>query len=334
MWAEIQADSSGPAPDTRQVYWHHVNHQGTTEVITDKDGTIVWDTRLSVYGSVLTANGSKSFTPTYTGKDLDSDTGLYYFNFRWYDSELGRFISEDPARDGINWYGYCGANPMMFTDPWGLLIWPVLERKAQKQRQKSTKGTTLGNNPKGSEWNVYHYGCFLTALTNIMNSFKTDKNKVYTPESVHVNKSNEVKNAFDSGNGLLKDPLEILNQNSIIKKLNLHYETINEEEKIPEAIQKYADDKEKGYFLIGVEKPSWGGSHFFNIVSAPDEDGYVLTYDPYKKEGISPYVKKKMSDMISLRVIYDDKPWIEQVQSMEVKDRPPEKGEIIMEAAK
>ena len=39
----------------------------------------------------------------YTGKKIDRDTGLYYFNARWYDPQLGRFITEDPIKDGVNW---------------------------------------------------------------------------------------------------------------------------------------------------------------------------------------------------------------------------------------
>ena len=56
----------------------------------------------------------------YTGKDLNEDTGLYYFNARWYDANTGRFISEDPARDGAAWYVYCSNNPLKFTDPTGM----------------------------------------------------------------------------------------------------------------------------------------------------------------------------------------------------------------------
>jgi RHS repeat-associated protein len=30
-----------------------------------------------------------------------------YFGARWYDPEIGRFISHDPEEDGENWYSYC-----------------------------------------------------------------------------------------------------------------------------------------------------------------------------------------------------------------------------------
>jgi hypothetical protein len=45
---------------------------------------------------------------------------LYYLRARYYDPSIGRFMSEDPAQDGLNWYVYCGNNPVMFVDPMGL----------------------------------------------------------------------------------------------------------------------------------------------------------------------------------------------------------------------
>ncbi|MCP4147566.1 MAG: RHS repeat-associated core domain-containing protein, partial [bacterium] len=56
----------------------------------------------------------------YTSKKIDPDTGLYYFNARWYDASLGKFITEDPIKDGVNWYVYCSNNPLNRTDPTGL----------------------------------------------------------------------------------------------------------------------------------------------------------------------------------------------------------------------
>ena len=47
--------------------------------------------------------------------------GLYYYNARWYDADTGRFISEDPARDGANRYVYTANNPLKFVDPSGMI---------------------------------------------------------------------------------------------------------------------------------------------------------------------------------------------------------------------
>jgi RHS repeat-associated protein len=53
----------------------------------------------------------------FTGKELDKD--LYYFNARYYDSNLGKFTSVDPVRDN-HAYSYVNNNPMNFVDPTGM----------------------------------------------------------------------------------------------------------------------------------------------------------------------------------------------------------------------
>ena len=55
----------------------------------------------------------------YCGEYLDDETGLIYLRARYYDSKTGRFISEDPARDGANWFAYCDNNPIERIDPSG-----------------------------------------------------------------------------------------------------------------------------------------------------------------------------------------------------------------------
>lgn len=72
--------------------------------------------------------GSLHETPRFTGKPLDSK-GLYYFNARYYNPTIGRFISADPARQGLNWYVYCNNNPLMYVDPDGLDYDPALAVK-------------------------------------------------------------------------------------------------------------------------------------------------------------------------------------------------------------
>jgi RHS repeat-associated protein len=72
----------------------------------------------------LNQNGTTTFTASFTGKMYDAEAGMYYFNARWYDSEIGRFITQDPIRDGLNWWNYCNGNPLSFID------WNGLEQSA------------------------------------------------------------------------------------------------------------------------------------------------------------------------------------------------------------
>ena len=56
----------------------------------------------------------------FTGYQTENIAGMYYAQARYYKPQVGRFISEDPIRDQLNWYGYCANNPLKFFDPLGL----------------------------------------------------------------------------------------------------------------------------------------------------------------------------------------------------------------------
>ena len=54
------------------------------------------------------------------GEGVYEESGMIYLRNRYYDPQTGRFITEDPAKDGTNWYVYCSNNPVMFVDSSGL----------------------------------------------------------------------------------------------------------------------------------------------------------------------------------------------------------------------
>ena len=70
------------------------------------------------FGNVMIGEIKDSFG--YCGEYRDDESGLIYLRNRYYDSATGRFITEDPAKDGVNWYSYCAGNPVIMVDPWGL----------------------------------------------------------------------------------------------------------------------------------------------------------------------------------------------------------------------
>ncbi len=55
------------------------------------------------------------------GCQTDADTGIVLMGHRYYDSRIGRFLTQDPAKAGGNWYSYAGNNPVNKTDPSGLV---------------------------------------------------------------------------------------------------------------------------------------------------------------------------------------------------------------------
>ena len=76
------------------------------------------------------------------------DTNLNYFGARYCDAEIGRFISEDPAKDGLNWYGYCNNNPLKFVDPTGL--------SSKEVTQRIETSTVEMNKEQYLKWNKYY----------------------------------------------------------------------------------------------------------------------------------------------------------------------------------
>jgi len=74
------------------------------------------------FGCIEQANESVSQPLRFTGREYEPETGLYYYRARYYDPELGRFLSEDPIglAGGINLYAYVGNDPVNARDPYGL----------------------------------------------------------------------------------------------------------------------------------------------------------------------------------------------------------------------
>jgi RHS repeat-associated protein len=76
--------------------------------------TYVYD----AFGNTTASTGALVNSFQYTGRDYDPETGLHYYRARYYDSNVGRFISEDSARVEVDlsWYEYAGNNPTNYVD--------------------------------------------------------------------------------------------------------------------------------------------------------------------------------------------------------------------------
>ncbi|NLW46989.1 MAG: hypothetical protein GXY86_06600 [Firmicutes bacterium] len=120
-----RVDGNLDNPGQTKKYFYHTDHLGSTVAVTDEAGQTVWTGEYTPFGGKHSVAGEMAKAAKFTGKDLDEDIGLYYFNARWYDQEIGRFISEDPIQFGLNWYTYGSNNPLSRIDPSGLADAPV-----------------------------------------------------------------------------------------------------------------------------------------------------------------------------------------------------------------
>ena len=95
---------------------------GSSSYITDREGRITQHTEYIAFGEVLFEEHSTSRTMPYlfNGKELDSETGLYYYGARYYDPKVSIFLNVDPlAEKTMTPYAYTNNNPIMLVDPTG-----------------------------------------------------------------------------------------------------------------------------------------------------------------------------------------------------------------------
>ena len=109
--------------DNDAEYYYHRDGLGSVVALSDSNGDTVQTYEYSIYGQVAAEDPNFLTNPyLFTGRRFDIETGLYYYRARYYNPYIGRFLQTDPVGydNGINWYVYCGNNPLGRTDPSGL----------------------------------------------------------------------------------------------------------------------------------------------------------------------------------------------------------------------
>ena len=112
-----------------KINYHHADHLSGTNMETDETGKVIEAVDYYPFGSIRLdeTTGTYKNPHKFTGKELDADTGLYYYSARYYNPAIGRFISQDPwgkldnkDPQSFNKYSYAKNNPFKFIDPKGL----------------------------------------------------------------------------------------------------------------------------------------------------------------------------------------------------------------------
>jgi RHS repeat-associated protein len=88
----------------------------------DPNGTVTATRKYDVYGAVRSSTGTSTSKHKFVGclgHMSEDETGLIYMRARYMDPVTGRFISEDPGYQGLNWYAYANGNPVGMIDSGG-----------------------------------------------------------------------------------------------------------------------------------------------------------------------------------------------------------------------
>ena len=181
------ADNSRTAAND-SVFYYHRDHLGSTMSVTDQSGNIVQQVEYTPWGEVFLEkrNGSYFYSPyLFNGKELDEETGLYYYGARYYDPKMSVWFSVDPLEEkykDISPYVYCHNNPISKYDINGFADFFTINGKFISS-DKNDKDpfiyiNTNGKNIRLSDYKfdksnsrammriVYHYAEAIGASTN------------------------------------------------------------------------------------------------------------------------------------------------------------------------
>ena len=117
---QSEVDSQGRT--VTKARWYVYDGLGSVVGEVDPLGNLTSSPKYDVYGAVRANAGAASTRQGFVGglgHVSDTETGLIYMRARYYDPSMGRFVSQDPACSGRNWFTYCDNNPINEVDQTG-----------------------------------------------------------------------------------------------------------------------------------------------------------------------------------------------------------------------
>ena len=105
-------------------FFYHPDHLGNSSYITNLDGEVSQHIEYVPFGEVFIEERNNTWNTPYlfNAKELDEETGMYYYGARYYEPRLSLWMSTDPMQErypNINSYCYTSNNPIKFIDPDG-----------------------------------------------------------------------------------------------------------------------------------------------------------------------------------------------------------------------
>jgi RHS repeat-associated protein len=131
--------------------YYNADGLGSITSLSNGAGSLAQTYGYDSFGKQTTSSGSLTNPFQYTGRESDTETGLYYYRARYYDSQIGRFLSEDPIglAPGPNVYAYVRNRPIGSKDPSGMVQVVPLPDANIHRLPDIDSGCRSANNPGG-----------------------------------------------------------------------------------------------------------------------------------------------------------------------------------------
>ncbi|MBX4135766.1 RHS domain-containing protein [Pseudomonas sp. S5F11] len=154
----------GFGPKETQPYHYQLDHLGTPQELTTPEGDIAWSAHYRAYGEIARLDVGKLDNPLrFQGQYFDEESGLHYNRHRYYNPDIGRYLTPDPVKlaGGINGYRYV-PNPTGWVDPLGLSRCPGKCHPAKsaddpENSAKANEGQPKLPAPENIQWTAHGY---------------------------------------------------------------------------------------------------------------------------------------------------------------------------------
>ena len=136
-----------------QYYFYQNEHLGTPQKLTAVNGAVVWSAKYSSFGKAeVDTSSTITNNLRFGGQYEDAETGFHYNYHRYYNPEIGRYISVDPigSDSGTSLYSYANNMPAQYGDARGLYCERISPWKRVAAIENDTdKGKLLSRTVKG-----------------------------------------------------------------------------------------------------------------------------------------------------------------------------------------
>jgi len=304
------------------TYYYHTDHLGSSSVITDWKGEVYEEYQYTPYGETWIEKGNdnlKKIPYRFNAKELDEETGNYYYGARYLNPRTSRWTSADPAGmslinpmkngkpkqgysiiEAVNWYSYTSNNPVKYIDPTGKKFKHFATNYTMQDKNWAKNEITKS----GGKF-MKDEGCAVTTAATSIDSLVPEK---VDPGTLGREESLFSKKGLDMGAAARKHGL---NYKRYDKKGNNLTSVL---QKLKSSGTEYAAAVEVNYKKGGGEDDD---NHFVNVTDIKQIDGenYVKIHgssdndvpasrprSTWKEIGGDMYVN--MSDVLSVRAFW------------------------------